>query len=122
MGFFDKIKAGLAKTRAALSDTLDEVFSGFATIDDDFYDELEETLILADLGVDTASKVIEELRRRAMNRGWSHPDHVKFGLKQLLTEMLNVGDTALDLSTKPSVILVIGVNGVGKTTTIGKIA
>ena len=102
MGFFDKIKAGLAKTRAALSDTLDEVFSGFATIDDDFYDELEETLILADLGVDTASKVIEELRRRAMNRGWSHPDHVKFGLKQLLTEMLNVGDTALDLSTKPS--------------------
>ena len=122
MGFFDKIKAGLAKTRAVLSDTLDEVFSGFATIDDDFYDELEETLILADLGVDTASKVIEELRRRAMNRGWSHPDHVKFGLKQLLTEMLNVGDTALDLSTKPSVILVIGVNGVGKTTTIGKIA
>ena len=122
MGFFDKIKAGLAKTRAALSDTLDEVFSGFATIDDDFYDELEETLILADLGVDTASKVIEELRRRAMNRGWSHPDHVKFGLKQLLTEMLNVGDTALNLSTKPSVILVIGVNGVGKTTTIGKIA
>ena len=122
MGFFDKIKAGLAKTRAALSNTLDEVFSGFATIDDDFYDELEETLILADLGVDTASKVVEELRRRATNRGWNHPDHVKFGLKQLLTEMLNVGDTALDLSTKPSVILVIGVNGVGKTTTIGKIA
>ena len=122
MGFFDKIKAGLAKTRAALSDTRDEVFSGFATIDDDFYDELEETLILADLGVDTASKVVAELRRRAMNRGWSHPDHVKFGLKQLLTEMLNVGDTALDLSTKPSVILVIGVNGVGKTTTIGKIS
>ena len=122
MGFFDKIKAGLAKTRAALSNTLDEVFTGYATVDDDFYDELEETLILADLGVDTASKVIAELRRRAMNRGWSHPDHVKFGLKQLLTEMLNVGDTALDLSTKPSVILVIGVNGVGKTTTIGKIS
>ena len=122
MGFFDKIKAGLAKTRAALSDTLDEVFSGFATIDDDFYDELEETLILADLGVDTASKVVEELRLRAMNRGWSHPDHVKFGLKQLLTEMLDVGDTALNIGTKPSVILVIGVNGVGKTTTIGKIS
>ena len=122
MGFFDKIKAGLAKTRAALSDTLDEVFSGFATIDDDFYDELEETLILADLGVETATKVVAELRNRAMNRGWSHPDHVRFGLKQLLTEMLDVGDTALDLSTKPSVILVIGVNGVGKTTTIGKIS
>ena len=122
MGFFDKIKAGLAKTRAALSDTLDEVFSGFQTIDDDFYDELEETLILADLGVDTATKVVSELRLRAMNRGWSHPDHVRFGLKQLLTEMLDVGDTALNLSTTPSVILVIGVNGVGKTTTIGKIA
>ena len=121
MGFFDKIKAGLAKTRAALSNTLDEVFTG-STIDDDFYDELEETLILADLGVDTASKVVEELRRRATNRGWNHPDHVKFGLKQLLTEMLNVGDTALNLSTTPAVILVIGVNGVGKTTTIGKIS
>ena len=121
MGFFDKIKAGLAKTRAALSDTLDEIFSG-STIDDDFYDELEETLILADLGVDTAQKVVSELRYRALNRGWNHPDHVKFGLKQLLVEMLNVGDTALDLSTTPSVILVIGVNGVGKTTTIGKIA
>ena len=122
MGFFDKIKAGLAKTRAALSESLGEVFSGFATIDDDFYDELEETLILADLGVETATKVVAELRNRAMNRGWSHPDHVRFGLKQLLTEMLDVGDTALDLSTKPSVILVIGVNGVGKTTTIGKIS
>jgi len=122
MGFFDKIKAGLAKTRAALGDTLDEVFSGFDTIDDDFYDELEETLILADLGVDTATKVVAELRRRATNRGWKHPDHVRFGLKQLLTEMLNVGDTSLDLSTTPSVILVIGVNGVGKTTTIGKIS
>ena len=122
MGFFDKIKAGLTKTRQALSDTLGEVFSGFETIDDDFYDELEETLILADLGVDTATKVVSELRRRAMNRGWTSTDHVRFGLKQLLTEMLNVGDPALNLSTTPSVILVIGVNGVGKTTTIGKIA
>ena len=121
MGLFDKIKAGLAKTRAILGDTLEEVFSG-STIDDDFYDELEETLILADLGVDTAQKVVSELRSRALNRGWNHPDHVKFGLKQLLTEMLNVGNTALNLSTTPSVILVIGVNGVGKTTTIGKIA
>ena len=121
MGFFDKIKAGLAKTRAALSNTLEEVFSG-NTIDDDFYDELEETLILADLGVDTATKVVSELKNRALNRGWNHPEHVKFGLRQLLTEMLNVGDTALNLTTSPSVILVIGVNGVGKTTTIGKIA
>ena len=122
MGFFDKIKAGLAKTRAALSNTLDEVFTGYSQIDDDFYDELEETLILADLGVDTATKVVSELRRRATNRGWAYTEHVRFGLKQLLTEMLNVGDPALNLSTNPSVILVIGVNGVGKTTTIGKIA
>ena len=122
MGFFEKIKAGLSKTRDALSSTLGGVFTGFSEIDDDFYDELEESLILADLGVDTATKVVKELRLRAMNRGWSHPDHVRFGLKQLLTEMLNVGDTALNLSTTPSVILVIGVNGVGKTTTIGKIA
>ena len=68
MGFFDKIKAGLAKTRQALSNTLDEVFTGYNEIDDDFYDELEETLILADLGVDTATKVVAELRRRAVNR------------------------------------------------------
>ena len=122
MGFFDKIKAGLAKTRQALSNTLDEVFSGANEIDDDFWDELEETLILADLGVDTATKVVTELRRRALNRGWSTTDHARFGLKQILTEMLNVGDTALNLSTNPSVILVIGVNGVGKTTTIGKIS
>ena len=122
MGFFDKIKQGLAKTRQALSNTLDEVFTGYNEIDDDFWDELEETLILADLGVDTATKVVSELRRRAVNRGWAYTEHARFGLKQLLTEMLNVGDTALNLSTNPSVILVIGVNGVGKTTTIGKIA
>ena len=122
MGFFDKIKAGLAKTRAALSNTLDEVFASGNEIDDDFYDELEETLILADLGVDTATKVVSTLRRRATDRGWVYAEHVRFGLKQLLTEMLNVGDPALNISTNPSVILVIGVNGVGKTTTIGKIA
>ena len=122
MGFFDKIKAGLEKTRKALSNTLDEVFTGYNEIDDDFYDELEETLILADLGVDTATKVVATLRQRALTRGWCTTEHAKFGLKQILTEMLNVGDTALNLSTTPSVILVIGVNGVGKTTTIGKIA
>ena len=122
MGFFDKIKAGLEKTRKALSNTLDEVFTGYNEIDDDFYDELEETLILADLGMDTVSKVITTLRRRANDRGWCTTEHAKFGLKQILTEMLNVGDVELNLSTNPSVILVIGVNGVGKTTTIGKIA
>ncbi len=122
MGFFDKIKQGLTKTRAALSNTLDAVFTGYTEIDEDFFDELEETLILADLGMDTVSKVMQELRYRVTNRGLSTVEHARFNLKLILTDMLKVGDTALNLSTTPSVILVIGVNGVGKTTTIGKIA
>ena len=122
MGFFDKIKAGLAKTRAALTNTLDEVFSNADAIDDDFFDELEETLILADLGMDTVNKLMEELRRRVVNRGLTTTEHVKFNLKLILNDMLDQGDPALNLSTSPAVVLVIGVNGVGKTTTIGKIA
>jgi len=122
MGFFDKIKQGLSKTRAAFSDTLEEVFSNADAIDDDFFDELEETLILADLGMDTVNKLMKELRYRVINRGLTTTEHVKFNLKLILNNMLNVGDTALNVSTSPSVILVIGVNGVGKTTTIGKIA
>ncbi|MBQ2854144.1 MAG: signal recognition particle-docking protein FtsY [Oscillospiraceae bacterium] len=122
MGFFDKIKQGLAKTRAAFSNTLEEVFSNADAIDEDFYEELEETLILADLGMDTVTKLMEELRRRVVNRGLTTTEHVKFNLKLILKDMLKVGDPALNISTKPSVILVIGVNGVGKTTTIGKIA
>ena len=122
MGFFDKIKAGLAKTRAALSNTLNEVFDNAEAIDDDFFDELEETLILADLGMDTVNKLMKELRYRVVNRGLTTTEHVKFNLKLILNDMLNVGSPALNLSTTPSVILVIGVNGVGKTTTIGKIA
>ena len=122
MGFFDKIKAGLAKTRAALSNTLDEMFDNADTIDEDFFEELEETLVLADLGMDTVNKLMKELRYRVANRGLTTTEHVKFNLKLILNDMLNVGDPALNLSTSPSVILVIGVNGVGKTTTIGKIA
>ena len=122
MGFFDKIKAGLTKTRDALSNTLGSVFTGFSEIDDDFYDELEESLILADLGVDTAVKATDRLRKTIKEQHLKTTEEAKTALKEILTEMLNVGDTALNLSTKPSVILVIGVNGVGKTTTIGKIA
>ena len=122
MGFFEKIKAGLAKTRNALNNTLGAVFEEADKIDDDFFDELEETLIMADLGMDTVNKLMEELRRRVINRGLTTTEHVKFNLKLILNEMLNVGDANLNLSTTPSVILVIGVNGVGKTTTIGKIA
>ena len=122
MGFFDKIKQGLAKTRAAFSETLEEVFSNADAIDDDFFDELEETLILADLGMDTVTKLMKELRYRVVNRGLTTTEHVKFNLKLILNDMLKVGSPELNLSTTPSVILVIGVNGVGKTTTIGKIA
>ncbi len=122
MGFFDKIKAGLTKTRDALSNTLGNVFSGFSEIDDDFYDELEESLILADLGVDTAVKATDRLRKTIKEQHIKTVPEAKEALKVILVEMLNVGDTALNLSTKPSVVLVIGVNGVGKTTTIGKIA
>ena len=122
MGFFEKIKQGLAKTRAALSSTLDEVFDNADAIDEDFYEELEETLVLADLGMETVNKIMKELRYRVLNRGLTTTDHVKFNLKLILNDMLKAGSPDLNLSTKPSVILVIGVNGVGKTTTIGKIA
>ena len=122
MGFFDKIKAGLAKTRAIFTESLNEVFNNADAINDDFFDELEETLILADLGMDTVSKLMEELRYRVNTRGLTTTEHVKFNLKLILNEMLRVGSPELDLSTSPAVILVIGVNGVGKTTTIGKIA
>ncbi len=122
MGFFDKIKAGLSKTRAALSNTLGGVFTGFSEIDDDFYDELEEGLILADLGVETASKAVARLKKAVREQHLKQTEEARDALRDILTEMLNVGDTELNLSTHPSVILVIGVNGVGKTTTIGKIA
>ena len=121
MGFFDKIKAGLAKTRDALNDTLGNVFTA-NEIDDDFYDELEESLVLADLGVDTALKAVTRLRYKINNNNIKTVANAKEALKEILVDMLNVGDTQLNLSTKPAVILVIGVNGVGKTTTIGKIA
>ena len=121
MGFFDKIKQGLTKTRDALSNTLGSIFSG-SEIDDDFYEELEESLILADLGVETSVKAAELLRKKVKEEHLKTSDEAKTALKQILTQMLSQGDTALDISTTPSVVLVIGVNGVGKTTTIGKLA
>ena len=121
MGFFDKIKAGLTKTREALSDSLGSVFMA-SEIDEDFYDELEESLVLADLGMDTAIRAVTKLRQRVNNNNIKTVEQAREALKDILVDVLNVGDTALNLSTKPSVILVIGVNGVGKTTTIGKIA
>ena len=122
MGFFDKIKAGLTKTREALSSTLGGVFTGFSEIDDDFYDELEESLVLADLGIDTAVKAVSILRKTVKEQHVKTVEEAKAQFKRILVDMLNVGDTRLNIETKPSVILVVGVNGAGKTTTIGKIA
>ena len=121
MGFFDKIKQGLAKTKKAMANTLDAIFIG-GEIDDDFYEELTDCLILADLGVNTATKAVERLRAVAREKRMQTTEEAREYLKMILAEMLYIDDTALQLRTKPSVVLVIGVNGVGKTTTIGKIA
>ena len=122
MGFFDKIKKGLEKTRKSFSESLESILNTGAPADEDFLEELEETLILADLGMETVMKVMGEIRRSVAKRDMVTTTDVSKGLKKLLKETLNVGSPELNLSTKPSVILVIGVNGVGKTTTIGKIA
>ena len=121
MGFFDKIKQGLTKTREAISETFNDIFS-VSELDDDFYDELEESLILADLGVETAAKAAERLKKEAASRHVRQAGEARELLREILVDMLNVGSPELNLKTLPSVILVIGVNGVGKTTTIGKIA
>ena len=122
MGFFEKIKNGLKKTKEAISSTLGGVFSGFSGVSDEFYDELEESMILADLGVETSVKAVELLRQRVREQKLKEAQEVQDALKDILVEMLNVGDTELKMTTKPTVVLVIGVNGVGKTTTIGKLA
>ena len=122
MGLFDKIKAGLEKTRKAVANTIGSIFTGFSNLDDEFYDELEESMILADMGVDTSCKAVELLRKRVKELKLKDTEEARNALKDILVEMLNVGDTDLKLDTRPSVILVIGVNGVGKTTTIGKLA
>lgn len=120
MGFFDKIKEGLTKTRKAVS--FENIIATFNGLDDDFYDELEESLILADLGVETSMKAVELLRERVRINKYRDAESVKKALKEILVMMLKVGDSSLNINTKPSVVLVIGVNGVGKTTTIGKMA
>ena len=122
MGFFDKIKKGLEKTRKSFSESLESILNTGEPADDEFLDELEETLILADLGMETVLKVMGEIRRGVAKRDMVTTNDVSKGLKKLLKDTLNVGSPKLNLTTKPSVILVIGVNGVGKTTTIGKIA
>ena len=120
MGFFAKIKAGLTRTKENIGHSIDQLFAG--ELNDDFYDELEETLILGDMGVDTTLKAVETLRRRVKEEKIRDMESARACLRRVLTEMLQVGEPELHLTTTPSVALFIGVNGVGKTTTIGKLA
>ncbi|HIS97933.1 MAG TPA: signal recognition particle-docking protein FtsY [Candidatus Scatomorpha pullistercoris] len=118
MGFFDKIKAGLEKTRRQMGG----VFAEFTGENEEFYDELEEALIVADSGADTAFKAVSALREKVRDEGLIGKAEISAALVEILTELLSVGSFELKLDTKPSVILMVGVNGVGKTTTIGKLA
>ncbi len=120
MGFFDKLKAGLTKTKESLMGGINSLFSG-SKIDDDFYDELEETLILSDIGAKTSEDIVTSLKAKVKAEKLTEPEQVRQALKEIIADMLGE-DSEIDLSTTPSVILVIGVNGVGKTTTIGKLS
>ena len=122
MGFFDKLKAGLQKTRNAVSEQVNNVFKVFVKVDEELFECLEEALIMADLGVETSTYIIEELRDRVKTKRITDGNDVKDELKVVISEILSECDSTMNLSTTPAVILVIGVNGVGKTTSIGKIA
>ncbi len=122
MGFFDKLKQGLTKTRDNFSQRVDDIFKTFQKIDEELYEELEETLVTADVGINTSMQIIEELRAAAKEKKITDGEALKDELKEIICRILSENDQELRLDTKPAVILVIGVNGVGKTTTIGKLA
>ena len=122
MGFFDKLKSGLTKTKESINEKINDVFSNFRKVDEDFLEELEEILIMSDIGVETSTKIIQNLRERIKKEKIEDEEEVKKALREEMKKILEVTDISLHLNTKPSVILVIGVNGVGKTTSIGKIA
>lgn len=122
MGFFEKIREGLSKTKKNISVQLSGMFAAFTGANEEFFEELEETLIMADLGMETVEKAVSRLREITKREGYLKGADIEKALEDILTELLEVGDSSLKLTTKPSVILVIGVNGVGKTTTIGKLA
>ncbi len=122
MGFFDKLKNGLNKTKKSFDEKINNVFSSFRKVDEDFLEELEEILIMSDIGMDTSIKIINHLRERIKKEKIEDEEDVKKALREEMKKILDVTDVGLKLNTKPSVILVVGVNGVGKTTSIGKIA
>ncbi len=121
-GFFARLRDGLGKTRTSISDKVSDVFKSFKKIDEEFYEELEEALILADIGMTTSVEIVDRLRDRVKEKKLNEEDEVKKELRDIVAEILESEDSALKLDTTPTVILVIGVNGVGKTTTIGKLA
>ena len=121
-GFFARLKEGLNKTRNNIVSGIDSVFSGFSAIDDDFYEELEETLIMGDIGVNATSDILERLKKQVKERHIKEPSDCRQLLIDSIREQMQVGETAYDFEKKQSVILVIGVNGVGKTTSVGKLA
>ena len=122
MGFFDKLKNGLGKTKQNINDKINNVFANFRKVDEELLDELEEALIMSDIGIETSTKIISELRNRIKKENIQDEEAVKTVLREEMVKLLDVGETKLDLSTSPAVILVVGVNGVGKSTSIGKIA
>lgn len=122
MGFFDKLKSGLGKTKQTINEKINDVFSNFRKVDEELLEELEEALIMSDIGIETSVKIINELRIRIKKENLQDEDSVRNALKEEMVKLLEVGETQLNLETVPSVILVVGVNGVGKTTSIGKIA
>ena len=122
MGFFDKLKNGLNKTKTSINEKINNVFSTFRKVDEELLEELEEALIMSDVGMETSEKIISELRTKIKKEKIEDGEQVKIALKQIIKEILDSVDSSLNLNTTPSVILVVGVNGVGKTTSIGKIA
>ncbi len=121
-GFFAKLQQGLSKTRENIAKGIDNVFNGFSNIDDDFYEELEETLIMGDIGIDATSSIIDNLRKQVKEKHISDPAECKKLLVENIREQMRTGDEAYDFEDKKTVIFVIGVNGVGKTTSVGKLA
>lgn len=122
MGLFSKLKAGLTKTRDNIVSGIDSIFSGFSSIDDDFFDELEETLIMGDIGVRATEEIIEELKRKVKENKIKQPLECKQLLIETIKEKMDLGENAYDFENQKSIVMLIGVNGVGKTTSVGKLA
>ena len=121
-GFFKRLVSGLAKTRDNIVSGIDSIFNGFSSIDEDFYEELEEILIMGDLGIHATMKIIEDLKAKVKENYIKEPAECKQLLIDSIKEQMSIGDTAYEFENRTSVVLVIGVNGVGKTTTVGKLA